>query len=93
MRFVPSAKSVLRAVLEVAVALFFVVVAAETYAHRSFDPDPRYRLLMSAVAVLLLWFGLIPLLHHASPRLGKGALLGWVVGLVALGIVGLATRP
>ena len=74
-------------------ALLLLVVAAETYAHRTFDPDTRYQFLMTAFALLIAWLGTIPLLNHVAPRLGRAVIIGWLSFLLGLVVVGFVTKP
>lgn len=77
---------------EALVAIVFLLLAAETLAHRDFSPDPRYRSGVVLFALATATVGTMPLLFHLSPRLLKlsAALLAAV--LVGFGVLALTHR-
>ena len=79
--------------LEGIVAVFFLLFALETFSHRHFSPEPRYRVAISAFAALSGTLGLLPLLHHISPRFGRISFFVWLSAVAALLLVGWATKP
>jgi hypothetical protein len=88
-----STLSLARAGAELLVAFLFLVLAAETNAHRTFSDDPRYMLLMTFLALQIGTLGLLPALHHASPRMGRIGSLSWLASLALLLAVGALTKP
>lgn len=88
-----SAKSFARTSLEILVALAFLVYALETYSHRSFSPEPRYRAAVTAFALLAAVLGLLPLAVHFFPRVGQIGLALWVLAVVVLLVAGILTKP
>ena len=82
-----------RASLEVIIALGFSFLALETYAHRSFSQDHRYRVTVVAFAVLAAYLGFLPLLVHFAPRVGRIGIVLWLSLVVILLIVGFVTKP
>lgn len=82
-----------RAVLEIFVAFVLLAYASETYAYRAFSADPRVKMVFSSFAALIGVLGILPILFHLSPRLGRAGLLTWLACLLLLGFLGWATKP
>jgi hypothetical protein len=96
---VPSSKEnrraghIARAILEVFVAFLLLAYAAETYTHRAFSADPRVKMVVSSFAALTGVLGILPILFHVSPRLGRLGLLTWLASLLLLCFLGWVTKP
>ena len=92
-RFPTSAQSIARTSIEVLVALGLLLFSLETFAHRTFSPEPRYRAVVLGFALLAASLGLLPLLMHCFPRAGGVGVLLWLLALIVLLLVGFITKP
>jgi len=90
---IPKAASpTARTLLEILVALGFFFFGVENYNHRSFSTDPVFRFGTTALAIFAGTLGILPLLLHFFPRVGRAGCIVWLVSLILLFVTGWLTR-
>jgi hypothetical protein len=67
--------------------------AVETLNHRAFSPDPRYKLAVTFFAVVVATLGMLPIVFHLSPRVGRVTFLTWLGAVILLLDIGFVTKP
>ena len=88
-----AASAVARTVVEVIVALGFLLYGVENYNHRSFSADPLFRFGTTALAIFAGTLGILPLLLHFFPRAGRAGCIIWLSSLILFFVTAWLTRP
>ena len=89
----PSLSPRVRTAFELTFAFGFVSYGLETYNHRLLSADPRYRLFTTCAAVLIGTCGLLPILIHLWPRVGRLACVVWAASVALTLVLAIATKP
>ena len=73
---------------ELIAALVLLAFASEEWSHRDFSSEPIYGFTISGVTIIVLWLGILPLVHHVYPRLARFLFGGWLLLIAAFVVLG-----